>query len=205
VRRVSVQCAGRIALPHVWATLRVLLCLIVWLTSVTARGEEANVRPDSARIVVEQLVSAMQEQDWGTYSSLVHPQHLSSFRQFMLPVIKVLDSTAESREILPIYFDGAKSYAEFAALDSVSFFAGTMSLLTRLAPGLSELFASAGSEIIGSVEEGRDTTHFVCMIHAGEGDHTANILDVVTLIRSGSRWCANLRFDPERLAKAFQK
>jgi hypothetical protein len=151
------------------------------------------------------MFGAVQEHDWVTYASFVHPQELTKFRMLMLPFIRMLDSAGQAGNALPLFFNGAKSYSEVAALDSVNFFSGTFEILTQMIPGFSEAMASANIEIIGSVKEGADTTHFVCMMHAMDGEVATSELQVATLMRLDGHWYAMLRFDAEQLAKAIQR
>jgi hexokinase len=99
---------------------------------------------------------------------------------------------------------GVTTLAEARAMSDTAVFAAVMRVMGERDAGLAAVLRSAQVEILGRVDEGRDTTHVVYRMAMTVEGTPITRMDVMTLARSPNGWRGLLKGDLSALGAAVR-
>jgi hypothetical protein len=153
---------------------------------------------ESAQQVTMRFIDAMRANDWQGVAVLMHPVALHQLREFLGVLLEAPNAESMRRELL-----GVSTAAEAKALSDTAMFVALLRLSTK-SPEMGDLFRSAKMQILGQVNEGRDTTHVVYRMQMTLEGTPVTTMDVFSLARSPVGWRGLLKGDMAAFAAAIR-
>ena len=184
--------------PAGGARMRTGALLLVLVTSFPAPSR-AQAPVESPQQVTSRFMGAMQAGDWTGMAGLMHPAALRQLRGLLAALFEAPDADDVRQRLL-----GVTTVAEAQAMSDTALFAALMRFTTEQSPGLAEILRSARLEVLGQVEEGRDTTHVVYRMAMTIQGTSVTRMDVMSLARSPDGWRGLLKGDVSAFAAAIR-
>jgi len=180
-------------------SLLAALCLLQAAPSpAPAQAAAATADTESAQQVTMHFIDAMRANDWNGVAKLMHPGALHQLREFFSVLFESPDAEPIRRELL-----GVSTIAEARAMSDTALFVSLLRMSTR-SPEMSDVFKSAKVQILGQVNEGRDTTHVVYRMQMTLEGTPVTTMDVFSLARSPAGWRGLLKGDMAAVAAAIR-
>ena len=180
-------------------SLLAALCLLQAAPSpAPAQAAAATADTESAQQVTMHFIDAMRANDWNGVAKLMHPGALHQLREFFAVLFESPDAEPIRRELL-----GVSTIAEARAMSDTALFVSLLRMSTR-SPEMSDVFKSAKVQILGQVNEGRDTTHVVYRMQMTLEGTPVTTMDVFSLARSPAGWRGLLKGDMAAVAAAIR-
>jgi len=180
-------------------SLLAALCLLQAAPSpAPAQAAAATADTESAQQVTMHFIDAMRANDWDGVAKLMHPGALHQLREFFSVLFESPDAEPIRRELL-----GVSTIAEARAMSDTALFVSLLRMSTR-SPEMSDVFKSAKVQILGQVNEGRDTTHVVYRMQMTLEGTPVTTMDVFSLARSPAGWRGLLKGDMAAVAAAIR-
>lgn len=181
---------------------RVLAAVVVFsLVAGIACGQSSG---DNSRTIVEEYFKTARAADWKGCALTVHPSELGKFKGTLVPLLTNIKDAGNPADPLLPFFEGAKDWDAIFAKDSTEFFSGTMSWITSLAPQMGMMIAGTEVQIVGSLDEGKDTKHYVYHMKLQPTD-TETSTEVISVRDSNGRWMVVLGGTIGKLASLFRR
>lgn len=158
----------------------------------------ATADTESAQQVTMHFIDAMRANDWNGVAKLMHPDALHQLREFFSVLFESPDAEPIRRELL-----GVSTIVEARAMSDTALFVSLLRMSTR-SPEMSDVFKSAKVQILGQVNEGRDTTHVVYRMQMTLEGTPVTTMDVFSLARSPAGWRGLLKGDMAAVAAAIR-
>jgi hypothetical protein len=130
--------------------------LLVLLGAPVAWPSSAQAPDDAPQQVTSRFVAAMRAGDWHGMAVLMHPDALRQMRELLAALFEAPNADDVRQQLL-----GVTTLAEARAMSDTAVFAAVMRVMGERDAGLAAVLRSAQVEILGRVDEGRDTTHVV--------------------------------------------
>ncbi|MGH8623006.1 MAG: hypothetical protein ACRET3_12780 [Burkholderiales bacterium] len=143
-------------------------------------------------------IDAIRANDWKATAALMHPAALHQLREYFSMLFDDPNAEAIRRELL-----GVSNVVEARALSDTALFESLLRLSAR-SPELSAAYRAAKVQILGQVNEGRDTTHVVYRMQMTLEGAPVTTLDVFSLARSPAGWRGLLKGDMAGMAAAIR-
>lgn len=159
----------------------------------------AQARSESPQQVARHFMQAVQAGDWTGMAALMHPAALRQLRELLTVLVEAPKADDIRQQLL-----GVSTIAEARALSDTALFAALMRRTTQQSAGLADVLRSAQTEILGQVDEGRDTTHVVYRMTMTVEGAPVTKMDVMSLARSPDGWRGLLKGDISALAAAIR-
>ncbi len=169
------------------ALLTILLSLFIAgdLSAQTAQS-------DSALLILQNFLSSVQELDWESCVSMLHPSilgQLSQVGKFSFYRYGGYEFRREDDSLMYVeYFDGSHSIAEVQALDSVRFVIGFAALACDFIEHLPMYFTNLSYQVLGVVEESPQLRHYVLRFRTFSESITKEEVSVVSMEMHENRW-----------------
>jgi hypothetical protein len=180
-------------------SLLAALCLLQAAPSpAPAQAAAATADTESAQQVTMHFIDAMRANDWNGVAKLMHPGALHQLREFFSVLFESPDAEPIRRELL-----GVSTIDEARAMSDTALFVSLLRMSTR-SPEMSDVFKSAKVQILGQVNEGRDTTHVVYRMQMTLEGTPVTTMDVFSLARSPAGWRGLLKGDMAAVAAAIR-
>jgi hypothetical protein len=170
----------------------------LYLLQGVAAAPSSVADTESAQQVTMRFVDAMRASDWKTVSSLMHPAALHQLREFFSVLFEAPNADPIRRELL-----GVSSAAEAKALSDTAMFESLLRLSAKSAE-MGDAFRSAKVQILGQINEGRDTAHVVYRMEITLEGTPVTTMDVFSLARSPAGWRGLLKGDMAAFAAAIR-
>ncbi len=184
-----------------WGTKVSAAILVFGLVAGIACGQSAG---DNSRTIVEDYFKAARAGDWSACALTVHPTDLGKFKGTLVPLLtNIKDSGNPADPLLPFFTD-TKDWEGIFAKDSVVFFSSTMSWISSLAPQIGMIMGGNEVQFVGSVDEGKETRHFVFHMKL-QPDDTESSTDVITVRKSDGKWLVIMGGTINQLAGLFRR
>lgn len=182
--------------------MRLLAAILIFgLVAGIACGQTAS---DNSKTIIEEYFRTARASDWTACALTVHPADLGRFKGTLVPLLTGIKDTGNPADPLLPFFEGATAWEGIFAKDSAAFFIGTMNWITSLAPQIGTMMAGTDVQFVGSVDEGKDTRHYVIHMKA-QPEATESSTDVVTVRKSGDRWMMLMGGTINQLAGLFRR
>ena len=178
--------------------MRAVMWLIL-LAAPVAWPSAAQAPDDAPQQVTSRFVAAMRAGDWNGMAVLMHPDALRQMRQLLAALFEAPNADEMRQQLL-----GVTTLAEARAMSDTAVFAAVMRVMGERDPGLAAVLRSAQVEILGRVDEGRDTTHVVYRMAMTIEGTPITRMDVMTLARSPHGWRGLLKGDLTALGAAVR-
>ncbi len=138
-----------------------------------------------------EYMAAMNANDWGAASRMMHPEALDEFHR----VFVALSAADTSGEVSQMFF-GVQSAEEVKALSPEIAFEKVMVGMIASQPGMDQIFRDADYTFLGTVDEG-EVVHVVYRMHIGIGESRISKIAVSPFQPEGDGWGALLTGDLE--------
>jgi hypothetical protein len=143
---------------------------------------------------------AMKAQQWDSMAYLMHPYALHQMHELLGPLFEAPSMDGPRQELL-----GVRTLAEARALSDTAVFVALISRVMTSQAQVMEFLRDATVQVIGHVEEGRDTVHVVYRMHYEKGEAAISKMDVVSMQRMGNTWRALLSADLRMLGAMLRR
>jgi hypothetical protein len=173
--------------------------LIATAPQVRAAAEDA-----SPEAVTRAAMGAMKTDRMDEFADAMHPDALKQFHSAMSTIVDEAAKARKANQLLPLFQDVA-SVEELKKLDDKQFFVAFLRGMTGRSPDVKRHLAGAEAQILGSVPEGKDTTHVVYRLKLTTGGATLDRMTVASLRRDGSGWKMLLTGDVEGMVAALKQ
>jgi hypothetical protein len=173
--------------------------LLVLLGAPVAWPSSAQAPDDAPQQVTSRFVAAMRAGDWHGMAVLMHPDALRQMRELLAALFEAPNADDVRQQLL-----GVTTLAEARAMSDTAVFAAVMRVMGERDAGLAAVLRSAQVEILGRVDEGRDTTHVVYRMAMTVEGTPITRMDVMTLARSPDGWRGLLKGDLSALGAAVR-
>lgn len=184
-----------------WSKRLLGAILVFGLVAGIACGQTAG---DNSQQIVKEYFDAARASDWKACALTVLPSELGKFKGTLAPLLTNIKESGNPADPLLPFFNGAMDWDGILAKDSMEFYSSTMNWITSLAPQISMMIAGAEVNFVGSVDEGKETRHFVYHMKLQATDEEA-ATDVVTVRKSGNKWMVVMGGTINQLAGLFRR
>jgi hypothetical protein len=133
--------------------------------------------------IVQLQMEAMARNDWGTYTSFMHPDALGSFKE----IFRMMISADDSGEMVGGLF-GVLDSTEYDKKSAADIFMNFMRGINQAAPELMGIAKDASYQILGSVPEGSETVHVVFRMTLSLEGIPISSVAVQTLHKYNGQW-----------------
>jgi hypothetical protein len=150
-----------------------------------------KLAPGSPEEVASKAADAAGAGRYDEFAKLMDPAALKSFHDGFTGVFELALKSGKSQvvdQILPVLF-GIKTLDAFKTLDDAACFAAFTRAVAGQVPNLKEGLKQARNEVLGKVDETKDTTHVLCRLRlGGPAGEAGPILTVMSLRHVDGAW-----------------
>ena len=148
--------------------------------------------------VAGRFVAAMSAEDWQGMGTLMHPMALKEMRQFLAVLFEMPDADEFRQRLL-----GVKTLGDAQALSDTAVFVSLMKNMSEQA-GIGAMLRSAKVQMMGHVNQGKDTAHVVYRMSMTMEGIPISKMDVMSLARSPVGWRGLLQGDISALGAGIR-
>lgn len=159
----------------------------------------AAQNPESPEQVAGRYYAAMENSDWKTCTTLMHPEELARFKAVFVPLMDSPKGAEGARELM-----GLNSPAEFKKLSDQQVFERFLTHMMEKSD-MGEIMSTMRATVIGSVMEGKDTAHVLYRMKMSAYGTDIEELEVSTLKRHGDTWRLALDKNTEGMAESIRQ
>lgn len=174
------------------------------LAVLTMLSATASAQSDPARAAVESFLAAQHKGDWKAFVGHFDPQDISKFRADFGKNYGGMIPQMDTTVLRPSYF-GVKSLGEIASVDSITYVAAIFRTILDVMPPLRDMMMTAKETILGSVDEGADTKHFVMRVKVTVQNEALSNIEVVSVRKVGSQWRIVGKRNMEQMANLLKR
>ncbi len=157
-----------------------------------------GISADEPEEILQQYFTIVTSQNFENLGNLMDSESMAGLQELMVNAIRAQTRTGRSDLQKRIF--GKKVTLNQVRKTSADFYLHKLAEQILYA-ATSQNFVVKGQDVLGRIDEGADTVHYLARVSMSQGDKSATAIRVYTIIREGDAW--KMKF-PDAISQLLQ-